>query len=162
MEGAQGYQLDIDNGDYPYVTSSNCITGNIFLNGISSKLIPSVHGIAKLYDTYVGSKIFQTDEEVFNKLADIGNEYGSTTGRKRQCNWLNLDKLVEAIVINNVDYLYINKCDVIEKLNVFKVILQDQIIDFNTLKQMKEYLIKYIHLNTDVKKIIFSFDPSKL
>jgi adenylosuccinate synthase len=87
-EGAQGAELDIDWGDYPFVTSSHCTTAGACLNGFPPQSIRSVIGVAKAYETYVGSKEFQPEQQVFNALQVAGDEFGATTGRKRQCNWI--------------------------------------------------------------------------
>lgn len=121
-EGAQGFYLDIDWGDYPYVTSSPCTLSSVIQNGISHKKINKVYGVIKAYETYVGAKKFQPDDEVFNQLRELGNEYGATTGRPRQCNWLNIGNLIKAIKFNGVNELIINKCDVIRNLNKFGLI----------------------------------------
>ena len=116
FEGAQGFELDIDWGDYPYVTSSSVVSGAA-CNCISPKKINNIYGICKVYDTYLGSKEFEPKEdENIRQLGIIGNEYGATTGRKRQCNWLNLDKLIKAIEINGANIIIINKCDIIKEL----------------------------------------------
>lgn len=162
MEGAQGFELDIDHGDYPYVTSSNCITGSIFLNGISPQCIPKSIGVCKLYDTYVGAKKFQPNEDIFEKLKELGNEYGATTGRPRQCNWMNLTKLIKAIQTNNVSTLYINKCDVIEQLDTYKLIEDDYIVSFKTIHQMKEYIQSILSQRTIVTEIVFSGHKEKI
>lgn len=122
FEGAQGFELVIDWGDYPYVTSSHCTVGGAILNGVPPKYIRKTIGIAKAYATYVGSKKFEGDDYIFQKIREIGNEYGATTGRPRQVNWLNLDKLNIAIEVNGVTHLIINKLDILEELNVFKLI----------------------------------------
>tara|TARA_Y100001980_G_C14528910_1_gene304667 strand:- start:215 stop:1198 length:984 start_codon:yes stop_codon:yes gene_type:complete len=121
FEGAQGFELDINYGDYPYVTSSNCISNAIFLNGGDVNRKTRIFGVCKLYDTYVGAKHFGIEDEDLDNLGNIGNEYGSTTGRRRKCNWLNLKKLLQACKINNVTKIYINKCDIIQKLGKFKL-----------------------------------------
>ena len=122
FEGAQGFELDINYGDYPYVTSSNCISNAIFLNGGDISRKTRVFGVCKLYDTYVGTKDFGDDnDEDLKRLGSIGKEYGSTTGRKRKCNWLNLRKLVKACEVNKVSKIYVNKCDIINKLGIFKL-----------------------------------------
>jgi len=120
FEGAQGFELDIDWGDYPYVTSSHCTVGSAVLNGVPPQKIEKVYGVAKAYRTYVGNKEFEKPSEIFDKIREIGNEYGATTGRKRQINWINIDDIIKAININGVTDLIINKLDVLEKINVFK------------------------------------------
>jgi adenylosuccinate synthase len=96
FEGAQGFGLDIDWGDYPFVTSSHCTTAGALLNGLPPQSIRDVFGVAKAYDTYVGAKNFHGTSDVFNKIQKVGAEFGATTGRPRQCNWLNLDNLKKA------------------------------------------------------------------
>ena len=81
IEDAQGFELDIDWGDYPFVTSSHCTVGGAILNGVPPKYIRNTIGIAKAYSTYVGSKKFEGDDEVFKNIRELGNEYGATTGR---------------------------------------------------------------------------------
>lgn len=159
MEGAQGFELDIDNGDYPYVTSSSCITGAIFTNGVHPSISPRVYGVCKLYDTYVGSKEFQPKHPVFERLQKIGHEFGATTGRPRQCNWLNLTQLKRSINANGVHVLYINKCDVIRELGTFIVIVNDKEKKFYGYKKMIDYVESYIKHNTSVESIIFSGNP---
>lgn len=159
FEGAQGYNLDIDWGDYPYVTSSSCLAANIFLNGVPLQEINKVYGICKIYDTYVGNKKFQSDEIIFNKLQEIGNECGSTTERTRQCNWLNLDSLKNAIYINGVTDLIINKCDIINKLKVYKVWYNNELIEFDDLIDMQDFIIRKIGKNI---RITYSYSPYKI
>ena len=97
FEGGQGFYLDIDWGDYPYVTSSHCTTAGAMLNGIPPQSIRHIYGIVKAYDTYVGAKKFEPDDPVMDEIRRVGNEFGSTTGRPRQVNYLNVDDLVREI-----------------------------------------------------------------
>jgi adenylosuccinate synthase len=99
-EGAQGFGLDIDWGDYPYVTSSHCTAGAVCLNGIPPQKIRKVIGVMKAYETYVGNRAdyTNTDDPVFQEIAEVGQEYGATTGRPRQVNWLNLDRVVRVVL----------------------------------------------------------------
>jgi adenylosuccinate synthase len=85
MEGAQGFWLDPDWGDYPYVTSSHTGVAAAIQNGINPRSIRNVWGIIKSYETYVGKRNFQPEGEVFNKIQKVGQEFGATTGRVRQC-----------------------------------------------------------------------------
>lgn len=119
-EGAQGHFLDISQGDYPYVTSSHCTVAGALLNCLPWNKIGKVYGVAKAYDTYVGSKKFEPDasfDDSFSELRQIGNEFGATTGRPRQCNWLNIDNLIKSMEINCVTHLIISKVDVLRELN---------------------------------------------
>jgi adenylosuccinate synthase len=109
FEGAQGFGLDIDWGDYPYVTSSNCISAAALMNGVPPQAVRNVWGVAKIYETYVGTKKFQPNELIFDRIQEVGQEFGATTGRKRQVNWMNIDFLKKALNINGVTHLVFNK-----------------------------------------------------
>ena len=142
FEGAQGFELDINYGDYPYVTSSSCIAQAIFRNGGDMFKNTEVFGVCKLYDTYVGSKEFgdETDKDL-EKLGELGEEIGATTGRKRKCNWLNVKKLMIACNINRVSTIYMNKCDIIKKLGIYKLYgIGDRLFTFAGYDDMIEYI----------------------
>ena len=116
-EGAQGYWLDIDFGDYPYVTSSNTGVGAVLNNGFNFKQVRDVVGVIKCYSTYVGAKDYQqVHDDRFEKLREIGQEYGATTGRPRQIDWLNLDEVNQACQMNGVTKLIVNKMDVLAQV----------------------------------------------
>lgn len=156
-EGAQGFMLDINYGNYPYVTSSNCLASSVCTTGVSHKNIENVIGVCKIYNTYLGTMEFQPENE--NDLVLLqreGEELGNTTGRVRQCNWLNLDELLKAIKINGVDKLIINKCDIIKNVGVYKLYHLDKLIAFNTFLEMENYIKEII---TDKIDIIFSGHP---
>ena len=140
FEGAQGFELDIDSESYPYVTSSHCLAGHINTCGVSIKTIRDIIGVAKIYDTYVGLKQFQGNDLDLVILGKLGQEFGSTTGRKRQCNWLNLDRLIRAIEINGVNILIINKCDIIKQMGIYKLFHFNKLITFETFEEMKSYI----------------------
>ena len=123
-EGAQGSLLDIDFGSYPFVTSSNTVCAGACTGlGIAPNRIGRVIGIFKAYCTRVGSGPFPTElfDETGNKLGDIGNEFGSTTGRRRRCGWLDLPALNYAIMINGVTELNMMKTDVLDTFDTIKV-----------------------------------------
>lgn len=123
-EGAQGSLLDIDFGSYPFVTSSNTVCAGACTGlGIAPNRIGKVIGIFKAYCTRVGSGPFPTElfDEDGEKLADIGHEFGSTTGRKRRCGWLDLLSLNYAIMINGVTELNMMKTDVLDTFDTIKV-----------------------------------------
>ena len=123
-EGAQGSLLDVDYGTYPFVTSSNTtISGVISGLGVSPHSIGSVTGIFKAYTTRVGSGPFPTelDNEVGEKMRQIGGEFGATTGRSRRCGWLDLPALKYSCMINGVTELNIMKLDVLSHFEVIKV-----------------------------------------
>jgi adenylosuccinate synthase len=130
FEGAQGFELDVDWGDYPYVTSSHCTVGSAVLNGVPPQKIRKVYGVCKAYNTYVGAKEFEVPSKIFDKIREVGNEYGSTTGRPRQIGWTNLDDVIKAANINGVTHMVVNKVDVLEKVGVFKVIHKGKEVNF--------------------------------
>ena len=124
FEGAQGSLLDVDYGTYPFVTSSNTtISGVISGLGVSPHSIGSVTGIFKAYTTRVGSGPFPTelDNEVGEKMRQIGSEFGATTGRSRRCGWLDLPALKYSCMINGVTELNIMKLDVLSHFETIKV-----------------------------------------
>ncbi len=144
-EGAQGSLLDIDFGSYPFVTSSNTVcSGACSGLGIAPNRIGNVIGIFKAYCTRVGSGPFPTEleDEVGEKIRQIGREFGSTTGRPRRTGWLDIPALKYAIMINGVTELIMMKADVLS--------------DFDTLKICTHYkyngqLIDYLPYNIDPK-----------
>jgi adenylosuccinate synthase len=114
-EGAQGTMLDVDFGSYPFVTSSNTISAGACTGlGISPKRVGKIFGIFKAYCTRVGCGPFPTElqDETGTKLRNIGNEFGSTTGRPRRCGWLDLPAMKYSIMINGITELFMTKADV--------------------------------------------------
>jgi adenylosuccinate synthase len=123
-EGAQGSLLDVDFGTYPFVTSSNTTAAGACTGlGIAPNRIKEVYGIFKAYTTRVGSGPFPTEdfEEAGDVMASVGNEFGSVTGRKRRCGWLDLVALKYAININGVTQLMMMKGDVLSGFETLKV-----------------------------------------
>lgn len=135
FEGAQGFELDIDWGDYPYVTSSHCTIGGALLNGVPPQKVRKIVGTAKAYNTYVGAKPFEGEDEIFAAIRIAGAEYGATTGRPRQVNWIDMDKLIMAANINGVTELIFNKLDVLEEVNVFKFYRKGELHQFKDSEQ---------------------------
>ena len=124
VEGAQATLLDIDFGSYPYVTSSNPTIGGILTGtGISARDIGDVYGVAKAYSSRVGEGPYVTEEdnEIGDKIRELGHEFGTVTGRPRRCGWLDLVALQYAIDLNGINYLNINHLDTIGKFDKFKV-----------------------------------------
>lgn len=114
-EGAQGSMLDIDFGSYPFVTSSNTISGGMTVGlGVAPKHVRSVKGIFKAYCTRVGSGPFPSEllNETGEELRKKGFEFGATTGRPRRCGWLDLVALKYAVMLSGVDELIMMKADV--------------------------------------------------
>ncbi len=124
FEGAQGTQLDIDHGTYPFVTSSNTIAGNACTGtGFGPTHIDAVIGILKAYTTRVGEGPFPTEllDDVGDALQKKGGEFGATTGRKRRCGWLDAVVASDAVRLNGLTGLAITKLDVLSgqsKLNI--------------------------------------------
>ena len=157
LEGAQGFELDINwTQQYPYCTSSNCTISGAINTGIPFKKIRNVYGVSKIYDTYVGTLPFEPDKDLdLQRIGDLGKEYGSTTGRRRQCNYLNLDNLKDALLFNQCNICIINKTDILEQANVYKLFSNEELITFNTLDEMKDYIVKTL----DNIHIRFSSNP---
>jgi adenylosuccinate synthase len=123
-EGAQGSLLDVDFGTYPFVTSSNTTAAGACTGlGIAPNKIKEVFGIFKAYTTRVGSGPFPTEDfgEAGDIMAKVGNEFGSVTGRKRRCGWLDLVALKYAIQVNGVTQLMMMKGDVLSGFDTLKV-----------------------------------------
>ena len=124
FEGAQGSLLDIEFGTYPFVTSSNTtIAGAISGSGVNPQCIERVLGICKAYSTRVGSGPFPTElsDAQGERLASIGDEFGSTTGRPRRCGWLDLVALKYSIALSGINQLAITKLDVLDSFEEIKV-----------------------------------------
>ena len=123
-EGAQGSLLDVDFGTYPFVTSSNTTAAGACTGlGIAPNKIKEVFGIFKAYTTRVGSGPFPSElfDEDGETMASVGNEFGSVTGRKRRCGWLDLVALKYAVQINGVTQLMMMKGDVLSGFETLKV-----------------------------------------
>ena len=159
FEGAQGFELDIDWGDYPFVTSSHCTIGGAILNGVPPKYIRNTVGIAKAYSTYVGNKKFEGEDPVFANIRELGNEFGATTGRPRQINWLNLDMIKKAIDINGVNHLIINKLDVFKEIGVFKLYYRDKLRNFANCDDFCSFISCELQTQNNKIKIEFSQSP---
>jgi len=124
VEGAQGTQLDIDHGTYPYVTSSNTTSGGVCTGvGIPPNKISNIIGIMKAYTTRVGAGPFPTELSGMegDMLRDQGAEYGSTTGRPRRCGWLDIIVVKNAIAINGITSINMTKLDVLTKVDPIKI-----------------------------------------
>ena len=137
FEGAQGFLLDIDHGTYPYVTSSNVHASYASIgSGLSPKLINHVLGITKAYTTRVGNGPFPTeqDNEIGNKLGEIGHEFGTVTARKRRCGWFDAVLVRQALVQSGVTGIALTKIDVLDSFDEIKICvgykLGDQKLDY--------------------------------
>ena len=124
LEGAQGTLLDIDHGTYPYVTSSNTISAGACTGlGLSPKSIGNVIGILKAYTTRVGNGAFPTEDhgDDGNTMCEVGKEYGTTTGRRRRCGWLDAVAVRYASRLNGVDSYALMKLDVLDGFKTIKI-----------------------------------------
>lgn len=158
-EGAQGFYLDVDLGDYPYVTSSNCGIGALINNGFSHKDIRIVWGVGKVYETYVGSKQFHGKDPIFDKIQEVGKEFGATTGRRRQCNLLNLDNLIKAVRCLGVTAINLRKLDILEEVKFFRFIYNEVEWDFDNSDSFCEKIHEILEKETNATHIIFSENP---
>jgi len=162
FEGAQGFGLDVDWGDYPYVTSSHCTSASALLNGVPPQAVRNVWGVAKIYETYVGRKKFQPDDIIFDMLQSVGQEYGATTGRPRQCNWLDWDSLEKAININGVNNLVFNKVDILRQINRWKIRYHGEEVSFETENDMKGWILNKLSSLELNNSVCFSDSPNHL
>ena len=129
FEGAQGALLDIDHGTYPYVTSSNTVTGGALAGaGVGADYIDYVLGIAKAYATRVGGGPFPTelDDAIGEHIRKRGDEFGASTGRPRRCGWMDIVALKRAVLINGISGLCITKLDVLDGMEKLKVCIAYQ------------------------------------
>ncbi|MCW2926146.1 MAG: purA [Thermoleophilia bacterium] len=116
LEGAQGTLLDVDHGTYPFVTSSSPVAGGAATgSGIGPTRIERVIGVAKAYCTRVGAGPFPTElfDSLGDQLVEKGGEFGTTTGRRRRCGWIDLVALRRAAQVNGLTELAITKLDVL-------------------------------------------------
>jgi len=124
LEGAQATFLDLDHGTYPFVTSSNPVSGGACTGaGVGPRDIERIIGIAKAYVTRVGSGPFPTEllDEVGDHLVDVGHEYGTNTGRRRRPGWFDAVMMRHAARINSLSEIALTKLDVLDQLDEVKV-----------------------------------------
>lgn len=145
FEGAQGLMLDVDHGTYPFVTSSNTVSGSAAMGaGVGPKAIGYVLGITKAYTTRVGTGPFPTEQinEVGETLGRRGHEFGTTTGRKRRCGWFDAVMVRQAIKVGGIDGLALTKLDVLDGLDEIKVCvgyeLNGQRLDYYPASQIDQ------------------------
>ena len=124
FEGAQGTHLDIDHGTYPFVTSSNTLSGNACSGaGVGPKEIHRVIGIVKAYTTRVGRGPFPSElfDDIGDTIQEKGAEFGATTGRRRRCGWLDTVILNNAVRLNGLTGLAVTKLDILGGLDTLKI-----------------------------------------
>lgn len=124
FEGAQGVMLDIDQGTYPFVTSSNPIAGGVTIgSGVGPSKINHVVGVSKAYTTRVGDGPFPTElhDEIGNQIREIGREYGTTTGRPRRVGWFDSVVVRHARRVSGITDLSLNSIDVLTGIETLKI-----------------------------------------
>jgi adenylosuccinate synthase len=124
FEGAQGVLLDIDHGTYPFVTSSSPTAGGAMTGaGIGPNLIDRVLGLSKAYVSRVGTGPFPTElsDEIGEAMVRIGGEYGTVTGRRRRCGWLDAVALRYAVRVGGISELALMKLDVLSEFDTIKI-----------------------------------------
>jgi adenylosuccinate synthase len=132
FEGAQGSLLDIDHGTYPFVTSSNTTAGGTATgSGVGPLYLDYVLGITKAYTTRVGGGPFPTElfDDIGTRLAEKGNEFGSTTGRARRCGWFDAVALRQAVQVNSISGLCLTKLDVLDGLETVNICIGYEYLD---------------------------------
>ena len=124
FEGAQGTLLDIDHGTYPFVTSSSPTAGGAMTgSGIGPKAIDRVVGVAKAYISRVGTGPFPTElsDEIGETMVTVGGEFGTVTGRRRRCGWLDLVALRYSARVNSLTDLFLTKLDILSEFDTLRV-----------------------------------------
>lgn len=124
FEGAQGVMLDIDQGTYPFVTSSNPVAGGVTIgSGVGPTKITNIVGVSKAYTTRVGDGPFPTelDNEIGNQIREVGREYGTTTGRPRRVGWFDSVVVRHARRVSGITDLSLNSIDVLTGLERVKI-----------------------------------------
>jgi len=163
-EGAQGFFLDINWGGYPYVTSSETLPYAACSIGFSPKKIRNIYAVAKIYETRSGEDpefpdtLFDNPE--LSTIGEIGQEYGTTTGRRRKVNYLNLDKLTFALNTGGGNHLIVSKCDVLEEARIFKLYYRNDLISFDSMEEMKSFITARLVIECpELERIYYSSSP---
>ena len=170
LEGAQGSGLNIFSDNYPDVTSSApSVGGALNSTGLNHKQIDEVIGVIKSYKTKVGTGIFPSiitdgQEKI---LAKVGQEFGATTGRPRQCGWLDLDEVKHAVQQNGVDHLCIVKTDVMTHIENPYFFVHGRNYSLNKIRTVSAFdpgfaeLLKQIELQTGISKLSYTTGPKR-
>jgi adenylosuccinate synthase len=163
-EGAQGFWLDLDYGNYPYVTSSTTLPYASCSLGFPPQKIRKIYGAAKVYDTRSGiDPEFPEsllDDKELAQIGELGEEYGVTTGRRRKVNWLNMNKLVKSINISGTTNVIISKVDILERADTYKLTYRGELINFKSIDDMKLNISKILENDCSLlKSIKYSSSP---
>ncbi len=152
FEGAQGNLLDVDHGTYPFVTSSNTVAATAAIGaGVGAKTVGRVVGICKAYTTRVGEGPFPTEEkgEIGEMLGQRGNEFGTTTGRKRRCGWLDTVIVRQAVKTGGIEGIALTKLDILDAFKELKICraykLGDKIIDYMPAGQAAQAALEPVY-----------------
>ena len=152
FEGAQGTLLDIDQGTYPFVTSSNTVAGQAATgSGVGPGAIGYVLGITKAYTTRVGEGPFPTEQvnEIGEFLGTRGHEFGVVTGRKRRCGWFDAVLVRQAVAVNGISGIALTKLDVLDGLDEIKVCtgyrLDGELIDYLPASQAAQARVEPVY-----------------
>ncbi len=152
FEGAQGALLDIDFGTYPYVTSSNTSSGQIFSGtGFGIKENHRVFGITKSYTTRVGSGPFPTElnDSVGEYLGEKGQEFGTVTKRKRRCGWFDVNLVKQSVKISGITNIVLTKLDVLDDLETIQVCigytLENKSYDYLPFSEKDQFEVKPVY-----------------
>ena len=179
LEGAQGFYLNPSAGNYPYTTSSNSSPASASATlGFSPKKIRNIIGVAKCYETRSGQdltfyNVFKenqftdkpipltmSDIEDFDTIQKAGKEYGVTTGRKRAVRFLCINRLINSIQSTGANIIVLNKWDILEKVNIFRLTINEDILSFDNSSTMFNF-VKGIIFSccSEVKHVIYSASP---
>ena len=156
FEGAQGMMLDIDHGTYPFVTSSNTISSQASIgSGIGNIKNSYTLGITKAYLTRVGEGPFPTEQNnsIGEKLGTLGNEFGTVTGRKRRCGWLDLVLLKQSADICGLQGIALTKLDVLDSFEKICIC-----VSYNQNNKKYDYLPPTLSPNNNLKKEYIELD----
>jgi len=156
FEGAQGVMLDIDHGTYPFVTSSNTVSGSTFAGcGFGVGHVGNVLGITKAYTTRVGSGPFPTEQnnEIGKTLGERGHEFGTVTGRERRCGWFDAVLVKQTVKISGITCIALTKLDVLDGMEKIKIC-----IGYKYNGKIYDYLPSSITIQANVEPIYEELD----
>ena len=159
FEGAQGSLLDIDHGTYPFVTSSNTVSAQASIgSGMGIIKRSFTLGITKAYVTRVGEGPFPTEQrnEIGEKLGFLGKEFGTVTGRKRRCGWLDAVLLRQAVEVAGIQGIALTKLDVLDSFDKIKIC-----ISYRYKNQKFDYLPCTLKDETEIEKEYLELDGWK-
>ena len=152
FEGAQGVLLDVDHGTYPFVTSSNTVSGTVASgSGLGPNAAGFVLGIVKAYTTRVGSGPFPTEleDEIGQKLGERGHEFGTVTSRKRRCGWFDAVLVRQTCALSGVTGIALTKIDVLDGFETIRICtgyrLGDQVLDYLPCHAAEQALVEPIY-----------------